>query len=389
MTDGNAQRPVNQGQANTSPLGEAVQRDCVACTDQYRNGELTKVTAILRIQHILAGDGLDDASIEQALGPYLDMLDNYGELRRRSAELGREHGVPQDEEQDDEPEHGLEAPLGGASKRPRQADPDDEEDGSPGKRRIDTKVFPWAIQDELNPATLDPSLEKTRLALENFSRDIKLAKASLLNSARCPELPDSEWTSILSGRALNLDHIFAALFTASYDDRRTEKLGTVEVIIGGPQLTKTITTHGNWIIAWDQAVEATVYVFPHRAGELKAHGRYITQLFSGMPEQAHDRVIALDKAMRIRVASRRDLLLTNQQAFADLFSIWITNAAAAITAGERKSKLSRPPVNKRDPCQRYNANRCPNSFANCRYAHVCSNCRSNGHRSSECQATKN
>ena len=52
---------------------------------------------------------------------------------------------------------------------------------------------------------LSPSLRQTvtQFALENFSLDIKFAKSSLVNSFNGPQFPDSEWTSLLAGHAVD------------------------------------------------------------------------------------------------------------------------------------------------------------------------------------------
>jgi hypothetical protein len=36
----------------------------------------------------------------------------------------------------------------------------------------------------------------------------------------------------------------------------TESIGQVEFVVGAAKPAKSVDTHGKWIIAWDQAVEA-------------------------------------------------------------------------------------------------------------------------------------
>jgi hypothetical protein len=69
----------------------------------------------------------------------------------------------------------------------------------------DTSILPWVVQEEETPTILSPSLRQTQITLENFSQDIKLAKASLLNSPSCPQFPDTEWSNLLSGKAVDFD----------------------------------------------------------------------------------------------------------------------------------------------------------------------------------------
>ena len=65
--------------------------------------------------------------------------------------------------------------------------------------------------------------------LENIGRDPKIAKSSLLNSFFCPQFPDSEWTNLLAGRAINLDHVISGLYSVTHEDRTAEKVGSVQI----------------------------------------------------------------------------------------------------------------------------------------------------------------
>ena len=77
----------------------------------------------------------------------------------------------------------------------------------------------------------------------------------------------------------------------THDEQRTERIGELEVVLGSSRPDKVVNTHGKWLIAWDQTVEATLYVFPHRASELREYGKHITQLFASFPDHLHTRVI--------------------------------------------------------------------------------------------------
>jgi hypothetical protein len=104
--------------------------------------------------------------------------------------------------------------------------------------------------------------------LENFSQDPKFTKTSLLNSAHLPQFPDSEWTNVIAGRAIDLDHVLAGQYSITHDEQRAEWIGQLEVIIGSNKPARVVDTHGKWVIAWDQAVDMTTYVFPHQLSEL-------------------------------------------------------------------------------------------------------------------------
>ena len=189
-------------------------------------------------------------------------------------------------------------------------------------------MFTWIVCDRIDPPSLSQSLSQTQAILKNFSRDPKLAKSSLLNSSRLPQFPDSEWANLITGQAVDLDHVLAGQYSVAHDERRTERIGELEVIVGSARPARIVDTHGKWVIAWDQAVEATTYIFPHRSTELRDYGRHISQLFASFPDTLHSCIIQYDHAVRIRVAQRRDLLLTDFGQFSDLHVLWVQNAGA-------------------------------------------------------------
>jgi hypothetical protein len=80
-----------------------------------------------------------------------------------------------------------------------------------------------------------------------------------------------------------------------------------------------VDTHGKWVIAWDQAVDMTTYVFPHQLSELWDYGRYITQLFASFPDSLHTHVIQYDWAVCIHITQQQDPLLTNYNQFSNLY----------------------------------------------------------------------
>ncbi|TFK33546.1 hypothetical protein BDQ12DRAFT_615005 [Crucibulum laeve] len=260
----------------------------------------------------------------------------------------------------------------------------------PTKRKIDVNAFPWTIHDKIDPPKLHPTLAKTRELLSNYMLDVKFAKTHLLNSARCPQFPDSEWTNILSGRAVDLDQVLSSGYTISHDTHQTESFGSVKLIIGTTKPAKTVDTHGKWVIAWNQTINALLFTFPHRASKLRKYTRHINQLFSSLPEQFHDRIINYNRAVRMHTAQRHDLMLTDFQSFTDLHLLWVQNTGTANSRdnegrrGTKTSGSSGGTAKRREACRRWNENKCRQG--NCIYAHVCSKCRSSTHVTSECNS---
>ena len=394
MTQDNGERPETQsgdehGQNDTNLTTEITQK-CVAITEKFRSGVISKVNAFIDLQRAIPHDESDPSTHIKALEAYIRILDNFKRLRINVGGNGGARAEPDGgDERDGEPgdDGGDGDPPAGQDKRHRSHSVDSS-GGSPTKRKIDVNAFAWVIRDEIDPPALSPSLAQTQASLENFSRDLKLAKVSLLNSPRLPQFPDTEWTNLLSGRAVDLDHVLAGQYSISQDDRRTERIGEIEFIVGSIKPDKTVNTHGKWLIAWDQAVEATTYIFPHRALELREYGKHITQLFTSFPDHLHTRIIQYDRAVRIRAAQRRNLLLTDYAQFGDLHVLWIQNAGGAAGGARDDSKQTKGSGSasgrRREPCRRWNEGRCPNTVASCNFAHVCSKCRSNAHTADKC-----
>ena len=228
------------------------------------------------------------------------MLDNHDRLREGAMERGRLPAEPDsvgrqpkiiEGEPGNSPQIELppQAEVEDASKRPRSPGPDDGPESPSSKRRIDPSRFPWLIQEEVDPAPLSLELRQTQTCLENFARDPKFAKSSLLNSARCPQFPDGEWTNIILGRSVDLDHVLSGIYAVGADDRKREKVGTFEFVVGSCTPAKTVRSHSDWTIAWDGYVEALLFAFPHRNSELIAYAKFIRQLFTSMPPERHGR----------------------------------------------------------------------------------------------------
>ena len=139
--------------------------------------------------------------------------------------------------------------------------------------------------------------------LKNISQDFKTVKVLLLNSPTLPQFPESEWVSLLSGCAIDLDHILTSHYSTSYEEKRTKHIGDLKFFISGhSKPTKAVETHGNWVSVWDQMVEVTLFIFEHRGTELREYGCHITQLFTSLDAPLHSRIIQYNRAMCNRVA---------------------------------------------------------------------------------------
>ena len=380
----------------------AVKQSCLDITESYRAGSVSKTIAILRLQEALPGsDGTDDErqTYVSALESYVIILDGFDRLRRGAAaygglgqggnNAGDREGVAQSE-QGDRSDDDIPSIAASPHKRARSPDSDDDAARAPTRRKVDLESLPWAIREKLAPSSLSFSVRQAQSILKNISGDPKLVKADLYTRLGLPQFPDSEWTHLLIGQAVNLDHVLSGMYSISHDERRTEKLADgLDFIFGGVKSSKTVQSHGQWVTAWSATVDATKIVFPHRERELREYGNHISSLFTSFAENMHDRVIKYDRALRIRVGQRWDLLLTDSHQFADLHVLWISGAGAAAAGPSSSSARSfggggTAKPRKRDPCNRFNSGNCPNTTAGCDYAHICSNCRGGGHTATAC-----
>ena len=222
------------------------------------------------------------------------------------------------------------------------------------------------------------------MLLENFSRDLKFTRSSLLNSAHCPQFPESEWTNILASRAVNLDHVLSSQFTATQDEKKAHRVGETEIELSLPAPAKSVHSHGDWVTAWGEAGRATAFVFPHRALELDRYTAYMLKQFAASPTDQHERIINLDKAIRNRVAQRRDIELTDFLEFVDLQTHWVIHGGGGSNKRPREGGAAR----KHEPCRKWNDERCNKSSKYCLFAHICSKCKEPGHPAKKCTAGK-
>jgi hypothetical protein len=316
------------------------------------------------------------------------MLDSFEQYQSNAATHGRFT-------LDDEGGHGDEGdtPDGPQTHSPRTAKRrrhESSDDGSEGdeepsaKRKVDKSTFPWIKHQAATSSTLSPSIQQTKNDLQNFTQDIKFAWTSLLiNSDNLPQFPQSEWTNLLMGQAVNLDKVLSGMYTVSHDEKHTEKLRSFEIAIGTTSAVKIVSTHREWVIAWNATVAATCHIFPHRDSELQQYGQHVMQFFASLPATSHQLVINYDRAIRIRSAWRKNLLLTDLHEFTDLQIAWI-QAGGAAAQPSRRSAANLGAGQRQEPCRKWNEGHCDHTPGACRYAHICTKCCSNRHVSRDC-----
>ncbi|KAF8806860.1 hypothetical protein BYT27DRAFT_7256871 [Phlegmacium glaucopus] len=223
--------------------------------------------ASVLLQRSIPHDNVTEDVFLSTYEPYFDMLENFGESPPNEQDDVGESPAPET------------CPVR-APKRPRSPTSEDEDDEYARKTHLDFKALPWNVLKEADQGAatfLSPSLQKTQSLLENFSRDVKRARSSLLNCSKpIPQFPQVEWLNLLSRNAVDLDHVFSNIYTVSFKTRDTIELGkNIELLHDSSTPAKSVKTHGDWVIAWDCMVDAIPFVFEHRKQELQLYGKHI------------------------------------------------------------------------------------------------------------------
>ncbi|THU78370.1 hypothetical protein K435DRAFT_573434, partial [Dendrothele bispora CBS 962.96] len=253
------------------------------------------------------------------------------------------------------------------------------------KPKVDPSKFAWVGKQASNPTVLSADLEKTRQALENWGRDKDYTLSSIKSDPDCPQFPNSEWKNLIAGKPVEFDHILSSVGSASFNDKQTQRLGELEIRFGSATPIRKVSTHGEWTICWDLYFNAVTFLMPWRASELNTYRSHITNLFSAHADSSyHINVINYDKAVRIRVSERRNLLLSEIGSFTDLFITWIQLASVNYIGSSGSRSYNSSNQRKTEVCKRYNFKSCPHIARNCRYLHVCSICRGKDHVRNEC-----
>jgi hypothetical protein len=193
--------------------------------------------------------------------------------------------------------------------------------GPENKRRktVPEESMPWIATSIIEEESLRPELKLTLKYLKDWSIDPKFVRSSITNTASCPDFPYSEWSNIIAGRAVNLDHVYSSFYTMINDNRNVTNLGGIEITTdSGKTPSKTVKRDSEWRNAWEKTEGLYVYLMPHRLGELRKYGQHVGRIFLAINQKHHSRVIQYDKVVRAFVASHRDVLLGDYNEFTDI-----------------------------------------------------------------------
>ena len=309
---------------------------CLDVVERYRAEHIRKGDAILELTKTIPVDEAETAeSVGKTLESYVSMLEDWD----------RKHTLSDANEQDEHEEEPPERTKN--SKGQKRGDRDNEYDDDDGcdepvhrRPKIDPGLFPWVIADKVEGSALRKECITTWDLIANYTIDIKQTKSHLLNSGAAPEFPDSEWKSVLSGLAVNLDTVFSGRYSTEHDPQITHEIGDFTISAREVATSKSVKSAGDWFIAWNQTAAVTVFAFPHRSRECQEYGKHILGLFAAFAEEHHRLIFNYDRAVRKRVALQRDLLLTDLSEFGDL-RVQFLNVRGANSAGQVQANSSR------------------------------------------------
>ena len=374
--DETTETPNSQTESSEGVSESEVAKKCLDVVETYRRSEHKSSDKAVATRDLVAAlsastPELSDPEFNDSLGSYLTMLEQHD---RAILDARGASGLEEAEAEEN---------VNQGAKRP--ASPGTQNETNKKSKQDDTE-FPWTIRERLTDFQLGDSLGSTLKLLRIFAKDIKFAKSSVINSPGAPPFPHSEWSNIILGSMVDLDHVISGSFAVTNDNREVELLGGMEVKFGASKPVKQVKTSGDWFIAWGSYTRAAAYVFPHRREEFDTYGSRILSLFAATTPTSHASVINLDKGIRARVGECRNLLLTDQASFEDLKLYWLNPiGAGGQTSTEyprRTGQGKKPDFRDDEPCLKWNAGECSRKASECRHRHICELCRKN-HRRTE------
>ena len=370
------QSSPSAGNSSESGFHRDVLIECNSLVEQYRKGEISKATIYVDIQSkLIKALGNDRARTDAAFRSFIATIESHDSEAAAAAKRGRAFNIDQ---RSPSPVISL----------PDERDSDEER--SSKKIKVDDSAYAWVEARKNKRTSLRDTLTKTLRLIEVYTIDPKATKRSLVNEPDCPEFPDSEWKNIINGRAVNLDAVLSGQLSTAHDNPKVEKVGDLEISFGAVEPTKLVKNGGDWNIAWNRTVRATVFGFPHHLEELSSYGEYIVNLFSVTHPSVHNQVIAFDKAVRKRIGSVRNLELWDFEKFADLKIAHMDSIGISVVSGSSKDDGGRKGKRgknwkKDEPCNKWNDGKCNQEEEDCRRLHVCNKCQKGGHKGKDCR----
>jgi hypothetical protein len=384
----------NISRSGPSPFLENITKACEAFVEDYRNKCITKAFAsksiLNKLSHIedtAETQPISEDERDAAFADFFDQLETIDSVQRSGfveGSAGDEHRSARpsnaDEQGVDEPCEVVEQnTTHSANKRGRDEVDDTGDRGDSPKRPIDPSLFPFG-QDVFS-SQLDDELKLTLKLKENYLRDVKFVKTQIASQPDLPDVPPTIWDDIVRDAFVDFDKIVSSHFSLEGDSREVKQLGDFEVITGGSSKSKrTIATQADWFLSWNKYKRGVIYLYPHRVFELQSYEDYMLGQFTAAPDHL---IINLDKAIRSRVGRANNLKLSSFDKFSNLYTSQVLLAARGTNSNPKGQSVRTQPRLRDEICLRWNKDgKC--DFIGCRFKHICSICKSNGHTAPNC-----
>jgi hypothetical protein len=268
-------------------------------------------------------------------------------------------------------------------------DDDDIEDRPSKRRKLKESEMPWVVNAKLSSTVdINPSCEETCRLLRIYQRDVSSAKFYARISPKAPPgIPTSQWERIFKGEAIDLNHVLSSLHHIVVDEERKGRMGDAEISFGVSEAKKHVRSSAEWASAWRRASKAISFAFPHRADELYEYGDYIEGEFAAKLPSSHSKIILYDIALRNEVGAGQHTLLTETHKFNRLYSAIVMPDGVETVASNQANKKGAGNTSSSKPeiCNKFNNGTCKASDAECKYRHLCKECRKPGHVKKDCK----
>ncbi len=136
----------------------------------------------------------------------------------------------------------------------------------------------------------------------------------LLEHSNLPNFPRALWKKVLADDYVDLTKVVGGIQSTEGDRRSVHQFGEVDIGVGKEPAPAIISSHGDWVQAWDIYSEAVIFAFPHRRPELRVYRDYIMDTFRSAPGH-QKQVITFDCLCRLRYERTRQSALSNTALF--------------------------------------------------------------------------
>ncbi|KAJ7019488.1 hypothetical protein C8F04DRAFT_975524 [Mycena alexandri] len=336
--------------------------------------------------------------------PYLEQLDAHDATQRAggggsdhgsqhggivSSQHGGDHGSQHGSDDEDDATRGRKRSL-----LDRLSDGEDGESYRAKRSRVNSSAFVWRSRAKqfLDSMVLTQEHQDVLQQVKVYSLDIKESIRDLSNTFHAPALPKSQWEGVLLDHFVDLDSILTSSYAIEAEEPQQLVLGDAHLEVKKSKVVSKVSTHGQWINAFRIYEDAVNFAFEGRHGELRTYWGHINDLFSSRHPSLHARILNYDRAARLFVGQRRDILLSEVHKFrhvqdAHLLDggVMVAPSSSSGSGGPKTKPPSGPKSRKRtqEICRNFNRGQC-RLGAECNYQHACSECHGRGHVAPEC-----